>query len=415
MSTTMVLLGAGAILALTAISAFFSSSELSVFSLARHRIDALVAAGTPGSHHVATLRGDPHRFLVTVLVSNNVANIAAGSVATAVLVMYLPAGQAATLGTVFTSAFVILFGEIAPKSYAVAHAERHALRVARPILAIQRILWPILVVFEVAMGAINRLTGGEGDFETYLSREEFETIVISSEQTGVLDRAEGAMIRGVLDLGETNLREVMVPRREMVAVPVTASLDEVVETAWQEGVTRLPVYGDTRDDIRGVIDLREALRARDEDLELADVLVDARVVPATNAVDELLAELRTAGLEVAIVVDEFGTVVGLVTLEDLLEEIVGEIVGIDETDPVRAEGAGEAVVEGWTTVDYVNETLDLSLSVNDTVATVGGLLNHHLGRVPAAGEEVVIGDVTLTVLEASPARVERVRIEWDAA
>ncbi|MFP4590396.1 MAG: CNNM domain-containing protein [Halobacteriales archaeon] len=237
MPTTVALLGIVAIVLLTAISAFFSSTELSVFSLARHRIDALVAGDAPGSHQLAALRANPHRFLVTVLVCNNVANIAAGSVAMAVLVLHLPAGQAATVGTVVTSAFIILFGEIAPKSYAVTHAERHALRVARPVRILQRVLWPVLVMFEVATRALNRLTGGHGDFETYLTREEIETIVLGGEGAGVLDATEGAMIRGVLELGETNLRGVMVPRRDMITVPASASIDRVVETAWQAQVT----------------------------------------------------------------------------------------------------------------------------------------------------------------------------------
>ncbi|MFW6447996.1 MAG: hemolysin family protein [Halobacteriota archaeon] len=411
MSTTVALIGVVAIVLLTAISAFFSSSELSVFSIARHRIDALVAADTPGSHHLASLRADPHRFLVTVLVSNNVANIAAGSVATAVLVLYLPAGQAATAGTAVTSAFVILFGEIAPKSYAVANAERHALRVARPVRVVQRLLWPVLIGFEVATRAINRLTGGEGDFETYLTREELETIVLGGESAGVLDATEGAMIRGVLDLRETNLRQVMVPRRDMVVVPASASIDRIVETAWQARVTRVPVYGENRDDIRGIVDLREALRARDQGLALGDVLTEVPLVPATKPVDELLAELREAGLEVAIVVDEFGTVVGLVTLEDLVEEVVGEIVGFDEADPVQPTDASTAVVRGWATVAYVNETLDLALPMDGPVVTIGGLLNYQLGRVPDAGETVSVDGVTITVLEATATRVERVRLE----
>ncbi len=414
MALTLAAMGAVAILVLTAISGFFSSSELAVFSVSRHRIDALVAAGKPGSAALKRLRDDPHRFLVTALVSNNVANIAAASVATAVLVEFLPAGQAATGATAFTSFFVIVFGEIAPKSYAVAHAERHALRVARPVAVLQRILWPILVVFEVVTGALNRVTGGESNFESYITREEIETIVLSGETSGVLDTEESAMIRGVLDLEKTAVRGVMVPRTAITAVSIDASLGELIETCWREHVMRVPVYGDTRDDVRGVVDLRDALRVQAEGGTLDEVLTEAVFVPAVKPVDELLTEMQLEGFRMAIVVDEFGTVVGLATLEDVIEEVVGEIFDGDETDPVRVVDADTAVVNGWATVDYVNDRLGLALQTDGPFETVAGLVNHHTGRLAEEGDRVELGDVVVTVLDATERRVRRVRIDWTA-
>ena len=412
MALTTTLLGFGAIVLLTAISGFFSSSELAVFSVARHRIDSLVAAETPGSDALAKLREDPHRFLVTALVSNNVANIAAASVATAVLVQYLTAEQAATGATVFTSFFVIIFGEIAPKSYAVANAERHALRVAKPIVVIQRVLRPILYVFEVATGAVNRVTGGESGFESYLSREEIQTIVLSGEETGVLATGEGAMIRSVLELEKTTTRSLMVPRTAMVAVPTTATLEEVVETCWQRGVTRVPVYGDTRDDIRGIADIRDVLRARAEGGSLSDAVDDAQFVPSSKPVDELLTEMQSQGHRMVIVVDEFGTVVGLATLEDAVEEVVGEIFDRDEADPVRVVDADTAVVNGWATVEYINDTLGIDLGTDGPFETIAGLVNFHTGRLAQEGDRVELGDVTVTVLDATERRIRRVRIDW---
>ncbi|MFW6435924.1 MAG: hemolysin family protein, partial [Halovenus sp.] len=287
MVVVLTVFGLLAIVLLTVISGFFSSSELAVFSVPDHRIDSLVASNVPGSAALAKLRDDPHRFLVTALVSNNIANIAAASVATAVFVQFLPAGQAATGSTIFTSLFVITFGEIAPKSYAVAHAEKHALRVSRPITVIQRPLRPILYVFEVVTGALNRFTGGESNIESYMSREEIETIVLSGETSGVLGTGEGAMIRSVLDLEKTIVRGVMVPRSEIVSVPDSATLEDVVRTCWQDHVTRVPVYGETRDDIRGTVELRDALRAREEGGALADVTTEAHFVPGTKPVDEV--------------------------------------------------------------------------------------------------------------------------------
>ncbi|MFW6265875.1 MAG: hemolysin family protein [Halanaeroarchaeum sp.] len=410
--STTTLGGVGAIVLLTAISGFFSSSELAVFSIARHRIDSLVAAGTPGSAALAKLRDEPHRFLVTVLVSNNVANIAAASVATAVLIQFFSPEQAATGATVFTSFFVIVFGEIAPKSYAVANAERHALRVARPIAVVQRVLRPVLFIFETATAAVNRLTGGDTNIESYLTREEIEMLLLSGEASGVLDTGEGTMIRSVLDLEEKVARGVMIPRTEMVAVPSTASLDDVVETCWNNRVSRVPVYGETRDDIRGIADLRDVLRARDEGGALSDVLTEVRFVPASQPVDELLTDMQAEGYRMAVVVDEFGTVTGLATLEDVVEEVVGELFDSGESDPIRVVDEDTAVVQGRATVAYVNDSLGLDLQTEGPFETIAGLVNYHLGELGEEGDRVELGAATITVLDATPRRVRRVRIEW---
>ena len=412
MVLTLVAFGIVAICLLTAISAFFSSSELAVFSVTSHRIDSLAAADAPGAAALAKLRADPHRFLVTALVSNNVANIAAASVATTVLIEFLPADQAATGATVVTSFFVIVFGEIAPKSYAVANAERHALRVARPVVALQRLLRPVLFVFEVTTGAINRLTGGSSNFESYLTREEIETLVLSGETSGVLDRGEGTIIRRVLNLEATTVRGVMVPRTAMIAVSAEATLDDAIETSWREGVARMPVYGDTRDDVQGVADVRDLLRVRAEGGTLGDATTPAVFVPGSKPVDELLAEMQLDGYQMAIVVDEFGTVVGLVTLEDVIEEVVGEIFDSEETDPIHAVDADTAVVDGWATVDYVNERLGLEIQTDGPFETVAGLVTHHAGKLGEEGDRIALGDVVITVLDANQRHVRRVRLDW---
>ena len=411
MDLTLTLFGAIAIVGLTAISGFFSSSELAVFSVAKHRVDSLVAEGVPGSAALATLRENPHRFLVTALVSNNVANIAAASVATAVLVQYLPASQAATGSTVFTSFFVIVFGEIAPKSYAVANAEKHALRVSRPVVIAQRLLRPVLVVFETASGLVTRLIGGDTDIGSYVSREEIETLVLSGEAGGALDPTEGAMIRGVLDLEATRVTAVMVPRTDMVAVRDTATPADIIETAASEHVTRLPVYGENRDDVVGIVDVRDAIRADAAGEDLASATREATFVPASKPVDELFAEMRDDGTRMVIVVDEFGAVVGLATIEDVIEEVVGEIVGRGETEHVRPTGEGTAVVSGWTTVAYLNESLGTDLPLAGEFETVAGLITESVGRLPEEGDRVELGEVVLTVTSATPTRVTRVRVE----
>ena len=412
MDITIAFAGAAAILMLTGISAFFSSSELAVFSVPTHRIDSLLAADVPGARALSALRDDSHRFLVTALVSNNVANIAAASVATAVFVRFgFSGGQAATGSTLVTSVFVIVFGEIAPKSYAVANAEKHALRVSRPVVTIQRVIRPVLYVFEALSGVVNRFTGGESDIESYLTREEIETLVLSGQAAGALDPEEGAMIRGVLDLESTRVSAVMIPRTDMVAVPDTATPADVLSTAGREGVTRMPVYGENRDNVVGVVDVRDAIRADATGADLASVLSDPIFVPETKPLDELFAEMRASETRMVVVVDEHGAVVGVATLEDLFEEVVGELVGRWETDAVDVVAPDAAVVRGWTAVPHLNETLGLSLPADAGANTVAGLVARQLGRLPGEGDRVAVGDVTLTVTGATGTRVTRVRVE----
>jgi putative hemolysin len=406
------LLGVVAIVLLTAISAFFSSSELAVFSVPRHRIESLVASNAPGAAALQRLRDEPHRFLVTALVSNNVANIAAASVTTAIFVQFLPAGQAATGATVFTSVFVIVFGEITPKSYAVANAERHALRVSRPVVTVQRLLRPILFFFEATTNAINRFTGGESDFESYLTREEIETIVLSGETSGALDTEEGAIIRSVLDLERTTARSVMIPRTEMTAVRADATPGEVAETCWREREIRVAVYGESRDDIRGIVDLRDVLRVQAEGGDLADAMTEPRFVPAVKPVDELLTEMQLDRNRLVVVVDEFGTVLGLVTLEDVVEEVVGEIFDRDEADPVRVVDGDTAVANGWATITYLNDQLGLDLPADGPYKTVAGLVNQQMGRLAEEGDRVELPNTIITVLDATERRIRRVRIDW---
>ncbi len=403
--------GAAGILLLTLTSAFFSSSEIAIFSLAKHRVDALAAEGSAAAIALEKLRDDPHRLLVTVLVGNNVSNIAAASLATAILVQVLPPGEAVTGATIFTSCFVLVLGEIAPKSYAVSNAEPWALRVSRVLSVVQRIMFPIVYLFEIATDAVNRFTGGSSEFESYLTREDIETIVVSGAETGALQSEEGAMIRGVLDLGETTVRAVMVPRVGTIAVPASASLSEVIDTCADEHVTRMPVYGENRDDIRGIVDLRDAVRAQRAGTPLSEILEPPRFVPDSKPIDELLAEMQADGLRMVIVVDEFGSVDGLATLEDVVEEVVGEIFDRGETEPVRIVDESTAIVHGWATIPYVNESLGLSLPVEAEFETIAGLLQAQTGSLPMEGDRIEVGSTTITVLDATNTRIRRVRIE----
>ena len=223
------------------------------------------------------------------------------------------------------------------------------------------------------------------------------------------------MIRGVLDLESTRVAAVMVPRTDMVALPDTATPADVLSTAGREGVTRMPIYGENRDDIVGTVDVRDAIGAHERGEPLASAMHEPTFVPETQPVDELFDEFRSSGRRLAVVVDEFGAVVGIVTLVDVVEEIVGELVGRWEVDHVDVVAPDAAVVRGWTTVAHLNETLGLDLPVDGGVETVAGLIAQRTGRIAAEGDSVAFGDVTLTVTGATPTRVTRVRVEHPGA
>ena len=405
--------GSLAILALIFVSAFFSSSEISIFSLESHRVDALVASEDVRAIVLERLRSDPHRLLVTVLVGNNVANIAAASIATALLVRHLPAGEAVTLATVFTSCFVLVLGEIAPKAYGVSHAESWALRVARPLALSQRLLGPVVSVFEGATGVVNRVTGADTVDEGTVTREDLERLLLTGVHGGVIDSEEERMIRGVFDLREIGVTSVMVPRPGMIAVSETASLDEIIETCKERRVTRVPVYRENRDAIVGVVHVLDLLSARDRGHPLASILAEPLFVPETKPVDELLTEMRESRITMAIVIDEFGATAGLITLEDVVEEIVGEIIGRREIEPVSIVDGTTATATGRATVAQINEVLGLDLPTGGNYDTLVGFLTEREGRLLETDETVTYEGVRFTVERTQGRRILGIRIETD--
>lgn len=404
------LAGIAAILGLIAVSAFFSSSEIAIFSLDRHRVTALAGVDGQSERALTTLREDPHRLLVTVLVGNNVANIAAASVATAILVRQVDPGVAVTGATVVTSVFVLVLGEIAPKSYAVSHAESWALRVARPLRAAQRVMTPVVAVFEAMTDAVNRVTGGRSDFEEYLTRDELQQVIEAGEQEGAIDPDEGLMLRGVFELGEITVTEVMVPSPVVASVPEDAAPADAIDRCLEREVSQVPVYGSSPEEILGVVHLTDAIRADRSGESLSSIATTPLYVPESKPLDELLDEFLAARSNVAVVIDEFGTAEGIATLEDVLEEIVGEIVDRGEMEFVRRVDGDSAIILGRTPVSEVNAALGTEFPTNQGYATLAGFLYAQAGRLLEQGESVEFGGLRLTVERTHGHRIRRIRI-----
>ncbi|RQG99598.1 hemolysin family protein [Natrarchaeobius oligotrophus] len=414
------LLTAGGVLVivlLMAVSGFFSSSEIAMFALPRHRLEALVETGARNATVVEELRGDPHRLLVTILVGNNVANVAMSSVATALLGFYVSGAQAVLLTTVGITSLVLLFSESAPKSYAIENTESWALRVARPIRLSEHLLYPFVVVFDKLTRAVNGLVGAETAIESaYLTRRELQDLIAAGERAGAIEPDERDRLRRAFRFDELPVSEIMVPRPDVVAVSTTDSIEEALQVCAYSGFTHLPVYEDDLDTVVGTVHVCELLRERDygardpDDLALTDVMEPTIHVPETMPADDVLAEMQRAQTHIAIAIDEFGTTEGIVTTEDPTEVIVGEILRPLETVPIRAIDDRTAVVRGDVSVTEVNDVLDLELPEPPTADTVAGLVLDRAGRLPEPGERFTVDGVAIVVETVEDTRIINVRL-----
>ncbi|QLH80755.1 hemolysin family protein [Halosimplex pelagicum] len=410
--------GSLSIVVLIGLSAFFSSSEIAMFSLPAHRIEALVEDGRRGSKTLKSLKDDPHRLLITILVGNNLVNIAMSSIATGVLAMVTGSqGQAVLLSTFGITAIVLLFGESAPKSYAVENSESWSLRIARPLKMAEYVLMPLIVLFDYLTRVVNKVTGGRSAIEeSYVTREEIREMIETGEREGVLDEEEREMLQRTLRFNNTIAKEVMTPRLDMDAISTDASIDEAIEQCIHSGHARIPVYEGSLDNVIGVVNIRDLVRDRnygetgDGDLELEDLIQPTLHVPESKNVDDLLTEMRKERLHMVIVIDEFGTTEGLVTMEDLTEEIVGEILEGGEEEPIEYEGDDTVVVKGEVNIEEVNEALDLDIPEGEEFETIAGFIFNLAGRLVEEGEVIDYDGVEIAVEAVENTRIMKARV-----
>jgi CBS domain containing-hemolysin-like protein len=414
-NTTITVAGVVAILFLIGLSAFFSSSEIAMFSLARHRVESMVEESVPGAAAVAELKSNPHRLLVTILVGNNIVNIAMSSIATGLFGIYLSRGQAVLAATFGITTLVLLFGESAPKSYAVEHTESWALSIARPLQIAELVLLPLVVLFDRLTRIVNRVTGGQTAIEqTYVTRDEIQNIIRTGEREGVIDEEEREMLQRIFHFNNTIAKEVMTPRLDMTAVSRDATLDEAIETCVQSDHVRVPVYDGNLDNVVGIVNLRDLVRERDYgagDVSLDDLVEPTLHVPESKNVDELLTEIQRERMQMVIVIDEFGTTEGLITLEDMLEEIVGDILEDDEEEPFERLDDGSWLVRADVNVDDVNEELGIDLPEGEEFETLAGFIFNRAGRLVEQGETIDYENVRIHVGEVDNTRIMRARIE----
>ncbi|WP_276301201.1 hemolysin family protein [Halorussus lipolyticus] len=395
-------------------SGFFSSSEIAMFSLSPHQIDAMVEKGERGARAVKSLKDDPHRLLVTILVGNNMVNITMSSISTTIVGFYFDPGTAVLVSSFGITSMVLLFGESAPKSYAVENTELHARRVARGLKIVETVLWPLITLFHYLTSAVNRITGGDSSIESsYVSRDEIRNMIKTGEREGILNEEERQMLQRTLRFTDASAKEVMTPRLDMAAISKDATVEEGIKECMQAGHARLPVYAGSLDNVVGVFDIRELEDDNFDtfaDRTVEDVVNPTLHIPESKSVDELLSEMRENRMHMVIVIDEFGATEGLITMEDVLEEIVGEILVGDEEHPIEFVDDTEVVVRGDVNIDEVNEALEIDLPEGEEFETIAGFLFNRAGRLVEQGEEFEYESVMFRAEQVEDTRIQKVRV-----
>jgi len=377
------------LISLLMMSAFFSASETALMSLSKIRLRHMVEENVKGAERVSRLLKSPSRLLGAILVGNNIVNIAASALATSIAIAMFGSVQGVGISTVAMTLLVLIFGEITPKSYASEHSEKLALKVAAPISVIMIVMTPVLTAVMFVTGLLIRLLGGSPNKDQpFITEEELKTMVTVSHEEGVLEVEEKKMIYNVFEFGDSQVGDVMTPRTDMVMVEKSAEYEEIVEIFKSERFSRIPVYDETPDNIIGLLNVKDLIFYEPalNVFKLEDFIREPYFTYEFKMTSELFAEMRSKRAAIAIVLDEYGGTAGMVTLEDLVEEIVGDIQDEYDEHEVSIEviQEDEYIVDGSTKIDVVNEMLGLRIETED-FDSIGGFIIGEFGRLPEVG------------------------------
>ena len=408
----------------------FSGAEIAVISMRRSRIDALIAEGRRAARRLKELQANMDGFLATVQIGvtlmGTLAGVAGGYLASRYLepmlegstvAQFLPPTMVATVliggGIVY---FELILGELVPKALALRFTDTVAMIVATPLWWMARLARGVVAILTTSTRGVLWIFGLR-DFghRTFVSEEEIKHLVTEGRHQGLLDEAEEELIHSVFEFSETPVKKVMVPRPKIFALDVSTPLEDVEHLIVEGGYTRIPVYDDTPDNVIGLVYIKDVLRLleRRQPIVLRKILHPVHFVPETKKVGELLKELQKRRTHMALVIDEHGSLVGLVTMEDLLEEIVGEIQ--DEYDweerPVERLRDGSLVVDGTLSAADLRASYQIPIPESAEFETVAGFLLESLGTVPRGGEFVDLGGHRLTIVDVEKNRISKVKID----
>ena len=436
-----------AVIVLVAANAFFVAAEFALVASRRTRIEAMIRRGDRKARIVRKALGELYRLLSATQLGITLTSILLGYVAEdtvahlfhdwfatlpAALNFLTRGGIASVIAVGMISFLHVVFGELVPKTWAITHPEGTSRWVASPLIIFSWITRPFNFLLNASARFVVRLLGiktTNPELDRVHSPEEIRMLVEQSRKTGGLGAGDARLLEGVFEFSEKNAREVMTPRTQIVALPAGASLAEAADRVAAAGRSRYPVTGDSLDDVVGIVHAKDILRGllSGSEAPVQDIARPAFFVPGTREVEDVLADMKRQKVHLAIVLDEFGGTAGLVTMEDLLEEIVGPIYDEYDQAPATGSGVGGAgraggagggggggvpILAGSTDISDVNRALKLQLDDTD-YTTIGGLLFGRLGRLPKVGDRVNLQGATFEILEMDGRRVGRVRV-WPA-
>lgn len=398
------------------LSALFSSAETSLTTSNKLKIQSLADQGSKRARILLKISEDSGKMLSAILIGNNLVNNAATALTTS-LIIQLFGNSAVGIATGVITLLILIFGEISPKTLATIHSEKMALFYAPLIHFLMKLFTPVIfIVNKLSLGVLFLLRVNPSQKVNTMTEHELRTIVDVSHEDGVIESEEKEMIYNVFDMGDAKAKDIMVPRVHVTFADINSTYDELIEIFREDKFTRLPIYEETTDNVVGTINMKDLLLYNYNDkkeFHVRDILREAYFTYEYKSISELLVEMRQASINIAIVLDEYGETAGLITLEDLLEEIVGEIhdeYDENEEEFIRQINEREYIIEGSMNLDDLNDSLGLNLSSED-YDSLGGFIIEHLDRLPEQGDEFTTDDGIRLVVEAlQKNRVESVHM-----
>lgn len=394
------------------LSSFFSSAETAFTTVSRIRMRTLAESGNKKAARVLTITDDMHQMLSAILIGNNIVNLSASSIATA-LAIKLFGSMGAGIATGILTLLILIFGEISPKTIATIHADKIALAYASVIYGLMRLLNPVIfIINHLSMGFLKLLRFNPNAAKTAMTEEEFKTIVDVGHETGVLENSEHEMINNVFDFGDSLAKEIMIPRIDMTFAKIDSSYQELIAIFREDKFTRLPVYEESTDNVIGIINMKDLLLCDDkQNFSVKDLIREPYFTYEQKNTSELFLEMQKNSINISIVLDEYGVTAGMITLEDLLEEIVGEIrdeYDTDEEDPIVKASEREYYIQGSMNLEDLCEELNLPFQSED-YDTIGGYLIGLLDHVPEKNEIIITKeDILLQVYQMDKNRIEKI-------
>ncbi len=402
------------LLILLLLSGFFSSAETALTTVNKIRLRYLAEEGNKRAATTLKITENSGKMLSAILIGNNIVNLSASSLTTSLA--YNLGGPAVAIASVVLTVLILLFGEITPKTLASIHSEKLALLYAPVIDIFMKVMTPVIFVINSLSNLVMLILRIDPNAKmNTMTENELRTIVDVSHEDGVIESEEKEMIYNVFDLGDAKAKDVMVPRVNVTFADIDSSYAELIDLFREDKFTRLPVYAESKDNVVGTINMKDLLLFdnNQKDFHVKDILREAYFTYEYKNISELLVEMRTASFNIAIVLDEYGETAGLITLEDILEEIVGEIhdeYDENEEENIRQINALEYIVEGSTNLDDLNDSLDLQLESED-YDSVGGFIIEHLDRLPEEMDEITTPDgIRMVVEKLDKNRIEQVHI-----